>query len=42
MLIVLNEIHSSSGKLKKVKQKLMDLSRQEVAEGRFFYYFSLN
>jgi hypothetical protein len=33
MLVVRNEIHSPSGKLKKVKQESMDFSKQLVAEG---------
>ena len=33
MLVVLNETHSSSGKLKKVRQASRDLSRHLAAEG---------
>jgi len=38
-LVVRKEIHSSSGKLKKVKQELMDFSKQLVAEGNVSFHF---
>jgi len=41
MFVVLNEIHSSSGKLKKVKQASMDLSKQLTAEGRSLLHLCL-
>ena len=42
MFVVLNDIHSSSGKLKNVKQASMDLSKQLAAEGRSFPHLCFN
>ena len=41
-LVVRKEIHSPSGKLKKVKQESMDLSKQLVAEGNSSCHFCWN
>ena len=41
MFVVLNEIHSSSGKLKKVRQAFIEVPRHFVAEGRSFSHLSL-
>jgi hypothetical protein len=42
MLVVRRDIHFSSGKLKKIKQALMDLSRQDTDEGIVSFHFFLN
>jgi hypothetical protein len=42
MFVVLNEIHSSSGKLKKVRQASIEVSRHFTAEGRSFSHLSIN
>jgi len=42
MLVVRRDIHSSSGKLKKVKQALIDLSRQDTVKGIVSFHFLLN
>jgi hypothetical protein len=42
MFVGLNEIHSSSGKLKKVRQASIEVSRHFTAEGRSFSHLSIN
>jgi len=42
MLVVLNDIHSSSGKLKKVRQESIEVSRHFTAEGISFSRLSAN
>ena len=42
MFVVLNEIHSSLGKPKKVKQASMEVSRHFTAEGRSFLHLFVN
>ena len=42
MFVVLNEIHSSSGKLKKVIQASIEVPRHFTAEGRSFPHLSVN
>ncbi len=42
ILVVLREIHSSSGKLKKVRQASRPFSRHATADGRSFSHFILN
>jgi len=42
MFVVLNDIHSPSGKLKKVRQAFIEVSRHFTAEGRSFSHLSIN